>query len=130
MARRNTTELGPDPIDIHVGKRLRLRRLLVGASQEQLAADIGVTFQQIQKYERGANRVSASMLWRTAAALKCPVQYFFQDMDATGDIDMTRHEWMLDVIRALAGMDDRARVSAINVVRALAKGPVTQTVAA
>lgn len=62
---------GPDPIDLAVGARIRLQRHAVGLSQQSLAARLGLSFQQIQKYERGANRVSASMLVRTAEALGC-----------------------------------------------------------
>jgi transcriptional regulator with XRE-family HTH domain len=74
-------EYGPDPVDVHVGSRLRLRRTLLGLSQEQLAAAVGVTFQQIQKYERGSNRVSASRLYDIARVMGVPIQYFFEDID-------------------------------------------------
>ena len=67
-------------IDLHVGKRLRLRRTLLGLSQEQLGAELNITFQQVQKYERGANRVSASRLWDMSQILDVPVSYFFDDM--------------------------------------------------
>ncbi len=71
----------PHPIDIHVGGRLRLRRLAVGLSQERLAKSIGITFQQIQKYERGTNRIVASRLHDLARVLDVPVSYFFSEMD-------------------------------------------------
>jgi transcriptional regulator with XRE-family HTH domain len=67
-------------IDAHVGSRLRLRRLLLGISQEKLGAALGLTFQQIQKYERGANRVGASRLFDLSRTLDVPVSYFFADM--------------------------------------------------
>jgi transcriptional regulator with XRE-family HTH domain len=70
----------PDPIDIHVGRRLRLRRTLLGLSQEQLANAVGVTFQQIQKYERGSNRISASRIYDVATVLRVPVSFFFEDI--------------------------------------------------
>ena len=70
----------PDPIDIHVGKRVKLRRTLLHISQEQLAGDIGVTFQQVQKYESGHNRVSASRLFDISRVLDCPISYFFEDI--------------------------------------------------
>jgi transcriptional regulator with XRE-family HTH domain len=70
----------PNPIDIHVGGRLRLRRLAVGLSQERLAKSIGITFQQIQKYERGTNRIVASRLHDLSRVLDVPVGYFFSDM--------------------------------------------------
>ena len=81
---------GPDPIDIHVGKRIKLRRTLLHISQEQLASDIGVTFQQVQKYESGHNRVSASRLFDISRVLNCPISYFFEDIgpETTGDRSM------------------------------------------
>lgn len=75
---------GPHPVDRHVGLRIRMRRKEMGVSQERLAESLGITFQQVQKYERGANRVSASKLWEIAAALKTPVAYFY---DGLGDQD-------------------------------------------
>ena len=71
----------PNPIDVHVGGRLRMRRLAVGLSQERLAKSIGITFQQIQKYERGTNRIVASRLHDLARVLDVPVGYFFSDMN-------------------------------------------------
>jgi transcriptional regulator with XRE-family HTH domain len=81
---------GPDPVDIHVGKRIKLRRTLLHISQEQLASDIGVTFQQVQKYESGHNRVSASRLFDISRVLNCPISYFFEDIgpETTGDRSM------------------------------------------
>lgn len=79
---RGITQNGePNPIDIHVGKRLRLRRLLLGLSQDRLGQMIGLTFQQIQKYENGTNRISASRLWDIAVLLEVPISFFFEDMD-------------------------------------------------
>jgi len=66
------------PIDIHVGKRIRLRRTLLGMSQEAIGAAIGVSFQQVQKYERGVNRVGASRLFEFSKILDAPVSYFFR----------------------------------------------------
>lgn len=70
----------PNPIDVHVGNRVRLRRMLVGLSQEKLGEQLGLTFQQIQKYEKGSNRVSASRLYQIAEILSVPVQFFFDDV--------------------------------------------------
>ena len=70
----------PSPVDTHVGARVRLRRTLLGMSQEKLGSAVGLTFQQIQKYERGANRIGASRLFDMARALDVPVQYFFDEM--------------------------------------------------
>ncbi|MGB1547072.1 MAG: helix-turn-helix domain-containing protein [Alphaproteobacteria bacterium] len=72
---------GPNPIDVHVGGRVRLRRTLLGMSQEKLARAIGLTFQQIQKYERGANRIGASRLHELSQVLDVPVSFFFDDMN-------------------------------------------------
>lgn len=70
----------PDPIDVSIGARLRLRRLSMGFSQETLARALGITFQQIQKYERGTNRIFASRLFHLARVLKVPIAYFFQGL--------------------------------------------------
>jgi transcriptional regulator with XRE-family HTH domain len=70
----------PNPVDLHVGARIRLRRRMQGVSQEKLADALGLTFQQVQKYERGANRVSASKLYEIASALRAPVSYFFDGL--------------------------------------------------
>ena len=67
-----------NPIDTHVGHRLRLRRTLLGISQEELGKAVGLTFQQVQKYEHGANRIGASRLWEISRALGCTVAYFYE----------------------------------------------------
>uniref|UniRef100_B0T9H0 Transcriptional regulator, XRE family n=1 Tax=Caulobacter sp. (strain K31) TaxID=366602 RepID=B0T9H0_CAUSK len=89
------TEIAPDhlpnPVDLHVGARVRVRRKVLGMSQEALANALGISFQQIQKYERGTNRVSASKLYDIARTLGAPVSYFFEgladpcDPDASSD---------------------------------------------
>lgn len=71
----------PNPIDVHVGNRIRLRRTLLGISQEKLASLLGLTFQQIQKYEKGANRVGASRLWDISKILETPISFFYEDMN-------------------------------------------------
>jgi transcriptional regulator with XRE-family HTH domain len=89
---------GPHPVDCHVGLRVRLRRKEMGVSQERLAEALGITFQQVQKYERGANRVSASKLWEIAGALKTPVSYFYDglcDQDSLGAGRDVAQEFML-----------------------------------
>ncbi|ARJ66363.1 transcriptional regulator [Magnetospirillum sp. ME-1] len=73
----------PNPVDIHVGARVRLRRTLMGMSQEKLGESIGLTFQQVQKYERGANRIGASRLFDLSRVLDVPVSFFFDDMAET-----------------------------------------------
>src|SRR5438876_11990831 len=83
-ARRRRQKLeGPNPVDVHVGSRVRLRRTLLGMSQEKLGDAIGLTFQQVQKYERGANRVGSSRLFDLARVLDVPVSYFFDEMSAS-----------------------------------------------
>ena len=70
----------PDPVDVHVGGRLRQRRTLLGLSQGEIGARLGLGFQQIQKYERGTSRIGASRLYRLSKVLGVPVSYFFEDM--------------------------------------------------
>ena len=70
----------PKPVDVHVGSRVRLRRTLLGLSQEGLGNAVGLTFQQIQKYERGANRIASSRLYQFSQVLDVPVSFFFDDM--------------------------------------------------
>jgi transcriptional regulator with XRE-family HTH domain len=72
--------VSPNPIDVHVGKRLRLRRTLLGMSQERLGELLGLTFQQVQKYERGVNRIGSSRLFELGQILDVPVSFFFDDM--------------------------------------------------
>ncbi|MEQ9815203.1 MAG: helix-turn-helix transcriptional regulator [Azospirillaceae bacterium] len=71
-------EEGPNPVDVHVGHRIRLRRKMLGFSQEKLGESVGLSFQQVQKYEKGTNRVGAGKLWRFAATLGVPVGFFFE----------------------------------------------------
>lgn len=91
----------PHPTDAHIGRRIRLRRTLLGVSQQQLAAAVGVTFQQIQKYETGLNRMSAARLYDVARSLGVPERFFFDDLDgeSTGTTDDTKSE-SLDLVRA------------------------------
>lgn len=84
----------PDPIDVHVGGRVRLRRTMMGMSQEQLGDALGLTFQQVQKYERGANRMGASRLFRIAAILNVPVSYFFDEIGTDVDPEPFVHSDM------------------------------------
>lgn len=72
------------PVDVHVGKRVRQRRWMLGVTQQQLAEHVGIKFQQIQKYETGMNRVSASRLWDIAHALDAPVAFFFEGLEGPG----------------------------------------------
>jgi transcriptional regulator with XRE-family HTH domain len=83
--RETEAERSPNPVDIHVGMRVRMRRKMKGVSQEALANQLKLTFQQVQKYERGSNRISASKLYEIARALETPVAWFFEGLaDTTG----------------------------------------------
>ena len=111
----------PRHIDVHVGKRIRLRRTLLGLSQTVVAERVGITFQQVQKYERGTNQLAASRLYGFAQALEVPIDYFFQDIEGapappspypasvykefTGNDDVTRRE-TLELARAFQAIDD------------------------
>ena len=91
-ASRGRTPSGkPNPIDVHVGTRVRLRRTLMGMSQEKLGDALGLTFQQVQKYERGANRVGASRLFDLSRVLEVPISYFFEEMEADVQSASPRH---------------------------------------
>jgi len=79
------TKRDPNFVDRHVGNRVRMRRLLVGMSQEKLGELLGITFQQIQKYEKGSNRVSASRLYQISRVLSVPVQYFYDELKGDDD---------------------------------------------
>ena len=85
MSRRPPKE-APDPIDIHVGQRLKARRVGLRISQSEIGKALGVTFQQIQKYENGANRVGASNLYKMAQALDVEVSYFYEDMPSSAKL--------------------------------------------
>jgi transcriptional regulator with XRE-family HTH domain len=124
-------------IDLHLGKRLRRRRRLLGLTQQQLAGQCGVRFQQIQKYECGANRISASRLWQLSEALEVPVNYFYdglerpvrslpandlcrQERGDNGEI-LARKE-TLDLIRAYYQLDERPRRQLLNLAKSLNGG--------
>lgn len=77
---RKKTKPGPSDIDIHAGKRLRVRRILLGLSQQYLAQECGISFQQIQKYENGKNRISAGRLYELSIILDVPTDYFFMGL--------------------------------------------------
>jgi transcriptional regulator with XRE-family HTH domain len=119
-----------DPIDIAVGARIRLLRKVRGLSQQALAEAAGVTFQQIQKYERGSNRVSASMLSRIAAALKTPVAEMFGEGGShSGAIDevatLLAEPGALELLKAFSGLPRGApRAALVDFVRALKDHPV------
>jgi transcriptional regulator with XRE-family HTH domain len=124
----------PKPVDVHVGKRLRQRRTFVGMTQEQLGAALGITFQQIQKYERGANRIGASRLFDICRILDVTPQYFFESMPESGGADaepaavVARSEDPVDretmeLVRAYRQIESAAvRHRILELARAIAKG--------
>jgi transcriptional regulator with XRE-family HTH domain len=116
-------------IDLHLGKRLRRRRRLLGLTQQQLAAAVGVRFQQIQKYECGANRISAARLWSLAEALEVPVSYFYDGLAkasredlagerAEGGEVLARKETQ-DLVRAYYQLGERPRRRLLDLAKSL-----------
>ena len=109
-----------DDIDFHLGKRMRRRRRLLGLTQQQLAEACGVRFQQIQKYECGANRVSAARLWRLARALEVPVGYFFEGLDDAMDAPIARtSDESVDLIRTYYQLGERPRRRLLDMAKSL-----------
>lgn len=86
---KRKTKGTPDTVDVHVGKRLQLRRSLLGLSQEKLGEAIGLTFQQIQKYEKGMNRISSGRLYQFSKILEVPINYFYDNMEQAGKAQAT-----------------------------------------
>ena len=101
---------GPDPIDVHVGTRVRLRRTLLGMNQTQLGEALGFSFQQVQKYERGANRISASRLYQLSQILDVPVLFFFDEIDDEAGVwspnDILLKRETLELVRAYYRITD------------------------
>ena len=122
--RRGRTATGqPNPVDVHVGSRVRLRRTLLGMSQEKLGEAIGLTFQQVQKYERGANRVGASRLYDLARVLDVPVSFFFDDMpEQISNKSVAERREMADVPEPFEN-DPMNRRETLELVRAYYKIP-------
>jgi transcriptional regulator with XRE-family HTH domain len=121
-------------IDLHVGRRLRRRRRLLGMTQQQLASQIGIRFQQIQKYECGANRVTAARLWELAVALAVPVGYFYEGLENglasaplrqaandrdTMDPDVMSQRETLELIRAYYKLSERPRRRLLDLAKSL-----------
>ena len=134
-------ETRPNPIDVHVGHQIRQRRATLGISQEQLAAVLGVSFQQVQKYERGVNRVGASRLHDLARALDVPIGYFFEDAPGSRpgrsstvhgmresqqslDEDILNRRETLDLVRAFSSITDAdVRRHVLDLIRSLGPDP-------
>ncbi len=117
-------------IDVHLGKRLRRRRRLLGLTQQQLAGTVGVRFQQIQKYECGANRISASRLWQLSEALEVPVGYFYDGLSDADRRELANHDGgeggemfarkeTLDLIRAYYQLGERPRRRLLDLAKSL-----------
>jgi len=116
-------------IDLHLGRRLRRRRRLLGLTQQQLASVVGVRFQQIQKYECGANRISAARLWRISAALEVPVGYFYDGLaegarcetngEPTEGGEVLARKETLDLVRAYYQLGERPRRRLLDLAKSL-----------
>jgi len=127
----------PNPIDAHVGMRVRLRRMLLGMSQEKLGEHLGLTFQQVQKYEKGVNRIGASRLFDLSRVLGVPVQFFYDEapadlVDASaapGFAERPTETYVIDFLSTREGLelnkafvkiaDPRVRRSVVELVRTL-----------
>ena len=133
MAKPDEPEGGPNPIDRHVGLRIRMRRKELGISQERLAESIGLTFQQVQKYERAANRVSASKLWELAQALHTNIAYFYEGLSEVEAATNLPRESMQDFLLTPEGLElaaayprigsSRLRRKILELVRAVVEEP-------
>jgi len=115
-------------IDLHLGKRLRRRRRLLGLTQQQLANSVGIRFQQIQKYECGANRISAARLWQLSEALETPVGYFYdgladmaerKHLEADHGGEMFSRKETLDLIQAYYQLSERPRRRLLDLAKSL-----------
>lgn len=104
----------PNPVDVHVGRRVRLRRTLLGLSQEKLGEALGLTFQQVQKYERGTNRIGSSRLYMLSHILDVPISFFFDDMDS----DVVNGHGLAEGGQAGFEADQLARRESLELVRA------------
>jgi transcriptional regulator with XRE-family HTH domain len=115
------------PVDVHVGKRIRHRRWLVGMTQQQLAEQVGIKFQQIQKYETGANRVSASRLWDISRALQVSISFFFEGIEdqvegadaKEAPTDIMADKEALDLIRSYYAIPENQRRRLFDLARVL-----------
>ncbi|MBP8931214.1 MAG: helix-turn-helix transcriptional regulator [Paracoccus sp.] len=111
-------------VDVHVGKRIRHRRWMIGMTQQQLAEKVGIKFQQIQKYETGMNRVSASRLWDIAQAVEVPVSFFFEGLDDSHlhdavEGDILADKEALQLVRAYYAMPEAQRRQIFELARVL-----------
>jgi transcriptional regulator with XRE-family HTH domain len=112
------------PVDLHVGQRVRQRRWLVGMTQQQLAEKVGIKFQQIQKYETGTNRISASRLWDISEAMDVPVTFFFEglgeiDDDKAQKKNILEDKEALDLVRCYYAIPEHQRKRLFDLARVL-----------
>jgi transcriptional regulator with XRE-family HTH domain len=113
------------PVDVHVGKRIRHRRWMVGMTQQQLADKVGIKFQQIQKYETGMNRVSASRLWDISSTLGVSIAFFFDGIDALKgaagqiDNDIMADKEALELVRSYYAIPEHQRRRLFDLARVL-----------
>ena len=111
------------PVDVHVGKRIRHRRWMVGMTQQQLADSVGIKFQQIQKYETGMNRVSASRLWDVARTLGVQIGFFFEGLGAEpgadAQSDILSNKEAMDLVRAYYAIPEAQRKRLFDLARVL-----------
>ncbi len=98
---------GPRPVDVHVGFRSRVRRTMLGMSQAKLAESLGLTFQQIQKYEKGTNRISASRLYELSQILDVPINFFFEESGTGRREDKSIKRETLELVRAYYGIKSK-----------------------
>ena len=115
-------EFGPHPVDVHVGGRVRARRMLIGMTQEELGKHVGLTFQQIQKYEKGMSRIAASRLWRFSLILGQPISYFFEgigEQKRKGDDRLAKRE-TLKLVRYFSACDPDVQKDLDALVKAVA----------
>lgn len=123
MPRTRMDDEGPHPVDIHVGAKVKSRRLMLGLSQEELAKAIGLTFQQVQKYERGSNRISVSRLTDISRALKVPVDFFLEGcanalMSGAGATRKPAMKGVSDTPQAMLEPDPMTKRDVLELVRA------------
>lgn len=116
------------PVDVHVGQRIRQRRWMNGTTQQQLAEAVGIKFQQIQKYETGMNRVSASRLWDIAHVLTVPVSFFFEGLEAVGEGavgqvpgDVMTDKEALELLRSYYAIPENQRRRLFDLARVLSE---------
>ncbi len=121
------SEDGPRPVDVHVGSRIRLRRIELGLSQTELADKVGVSFQQLQKYENGKNRVSASRLYAISQKLKSPIAWFFEGVESGVQVRLERERATIELVRAFSNLSPQEQDTVLLVAKAFGATPSGST---